>query len=537
MRKFHSRLIAVLAFTLIAAALVPSAASAQGTPGATPANLESDATFETDACPFPVPDAFVEGESLECGFLTTPLFHAEPEGEQVRLFVIRLTSPASDKLGTPLVYLAGGPGQGGSTQLSGYLPDGPLRPLLEQQDVILVDQRGTGYSEPGLFCSTDAGPGIPGLTPQEGGTPASASPAPTAQPESSPAAANLFVPDVEGCRASFEEQGIDLTAFSSAESAADINDVRVALGYEQIDLFGASYGTQLGLVIERDFPSIVRAAVLSSPLPPAANRYSGQVVAFDQSLDRTIAQCEADPVCAAANPDLSANFDLAVEQLTAEPIEVEILDPATGASLGSVPLDGTSFAFSIYQSLLFAPFVANVPSLITAAVNGETEPFGAILGVAFSGVTSTIATGLSNTIICTEENAFVNPEEENAIIADAGVRETLANSESFNLVAAFEWICGIWDLPAADPVETEPVVSDVPTLVVTGEFDPITPPSYGELAVETLENGYLIEIPGASHDPATTSGVQLIVDFLDDPSQRPDTSAVEQNQVDFSPES
>lgn len=108
-----------------------------------------------------MPDAFVEGESLECGFLTTPLVHAKPDGEQVRLFVIRLVSPASDTLETPLVYLAGGPGQGGSTQLSAYLPDGPLRPLLEQQDVILIDQRGTGFSEPGLYCATDAGPGIP----------------------------------------------------------------------------------------------------------------------------------------------------------------------------------------------------------------------------------------------------------------------------------------------------------------------------------------------------------------------------------------
>ncbi len=185
------------------------------------------------------------------------------------------------------------------------------------------------------------------------------------------------------------------------------------------------------------------------------------------------------------------------------------------------------------------PFISDVPSLITAAVNGESEPFGVILGVAYPGVTSTIATGLSNTIICTEENAFVDPEEENAIIAEAGVRETLANSDSFNLVAAFEAICGMWDLPAANSIETEPIVSDVPTLVVTGEFDPITPPSFGEMAVETLANGYLVKIPGSSHDPATTSGpagVQLVVDFLTDPSQRPDTSAIELNQVDFSPE-
>ncbi|HEV2528493.1 MAG TPA: alpha/beta hydrolase [Thermomicrobiales bacterium] len=204
-----------------------------------------------------------------------------------------------------------------------------------------------------------------------------------------------------------------------------------------------------------------------------------------------------------------------------------------------MPLDGGNFTFAIYSSLLFAPLVPAMPSLITAAVNGNADAFSLVLSVSLTGVQSTIATGLSNTIICTEEQAFVDLEEERALIAEAGVRDSLANNPQFNLAAGFEQSCAIWDLPAADPVETEPVVSVVPTLILTGEFDPITPPSYGELAVETLENGYAIEIPGASHDPATLAGpagVQLIVDFLIDPTRRPDTSAIEQNQVDFSPE-
>ncbi len=123
MRQAHNRLIAVLALALIVGGFVPLLASAQGTPAATPVNLASDATFETDTLPFPVPASFVEGESLECGFLTTPLVHAELADEQIRLFVIRLASPARDKLDTPLVFLAGGPGQGGSTQQIGFLPD------------------------------------------------------------------------------------------------------------------------------------------------------------------------------------------------------------------------------------------------------------------------------------------------------------------------------------------------------------------------------------------------------------------------------
>ncbi len=538
MRQSYGHLVGVLALALIVCGFAPTAASAQGTPAATPANLESEATFATEPCPFPVPDPLVEGESLECGFLTTPLLHADPDGEQIRLFVIRLASPASEKLETPLVYLAGGPGQGGAGQLTGFLPEGPLYPIVEQQDVILIDQRGTGFSEPGLFCPTDAEPGIVGLTSQENSTPAAATP----QPESTSEAASILVggfseQQVGDCRSSFETQGIDLTAFSSAESAADINDLRVALGYDQVDLYGVSYGSALGLVIERDFPSIVRAAVLGSPAPLQVDRFNGQVVAFDQSLDEAIAQCEADPDCAAANPDLSENFDLAVEQLNAEPLDVELVDPTTEESLGSFSMDGELFMFAVYEGLYIAPSI--VPSLITGAVNGETDSSGAILGVAYSVIQSSIATGLNHTINCTEEYPFVDSEEEILPGAENDVRDSLANSEQFNVVMMYDEICGLWDLPAADPVEAESVVSDVPTLILTGEFDPITPPGYGELAVETLENGYVIEIPGASHDPvglAGPAGVQLIVDFMADPSQRPDTSVVEQNQVDFSPD-
>ncbi|HEV2528494.1 MAG TPA: alpha/beta fold hydrolase [Thermomicrobiales bacterium] len=321
----------VLAFALVLSGLVPSFARAQGTPEATPANLESSATYATAACPFPVPESFVEGESLECGFLTTPLVHVNPDGEQIRLFVTRLVSTATDPMDTPLVYLAGGPGQGGSTQLPAYLPGAPLQPLLELQDVILLDQRGTGFSEPSLFCPDEAGPSIPGLTPPATATLA-ATPQAGATPESGSGLAAPADPlqRLVDCRASFAERGIDLTAFSSAESAADVNDLRVALGYDQVDLYSVSYGSQLGLVVERDFPSIVRAAILGSPLPPAANRFAGQVIAFDQSLASAIAQCEADPACAAANPDLSANFDRAIERLNADPLEVALVDPVTG---------------------------------------------------------------------------------------------------------------------------------------------------------------------------------------------------------------
>lgn len=546
MRQSPGRLIGVLGhvFAIIAGGVVPSLAGAQGTPAATPANLESDATFETDACPFPVPDPLVEGQSLECGFLTTPLRHAEPEARQIRLFVIRLVSPNSEKLETPPVFLAGGPGQGGSSQLTGFLPEAPLAPLVDLRDVILIDQRGTGFSEPGLYCPADAGPGIPGLTPEEDGTPTAGRPeegtpaAGTPRPAATPDVASLFGGDVpveqlEACRASFDEQGIDLTAFSSAESAADINGLRVALGYDRVDLSGVSYGSRLGFVVERDFPSIVRAAVLASPAPPRTDRFSGQVGAFDQSLDRAIDQCEADPDCAAANPDLGANFDRAVEQLAARPLDVDLVDPTTGQPLASLPMDGDVFMFAVYQGLFIAPFVPMVPSLITGAVNGETEPFGVILGVAYSSVQSTIATGLQNTSNRAEEYPFVDPEAVNE------VRDTLADSDLFNVVAAYEEIRGVWDVPAAHPVETEPVVGDVPTLVISGEFDPVTPPGYGELAVETLANGYAVELPGQSHDPAGfagPAGVQLIVDFLSDPTRRPDTGAVERNRVDFSPE-
>jgi pimeloyl-ACP methyl ester carboxylesterase len=523
------------ALLLVLGALAPSLVAGQGTPVAMPGAAPSDATYEASDCPFTVPRAFSEGDSLTCGFVDVPLFHDDPDGERISLFTVLLSSTGDDPRDEPLVFLAGGPGQGASSQLSGFLPGSDLYgDLLDAQDILLVDQRGTGYSEPALFCPTDGGPTIPLLDEGGDGPATTATPAPV-DPDLDTTGAES-VEALGECRDALVDDGIVLEAFTSAESAADINDIRSAMGFHQVDIYGVSYGSRLGLVLLREYPEIVRAAVLASVLPPQVNQFGDQVIAFDDALDQAFALCADDPDCAETYGDLSALFDETVEQLNEEPIEVDLVDITTGQPRGTELLDGSIFTFVVYETLFVSPLLPLLPELITAANAGDGAPFGLVLSVLSTALTSGFASGMLYTVNCIEEVPFAPVDETEALLDDEDIRPALVEDETFNTVGEFADACAVWDVAAGDEIENEPVTSDVPTLLMSGQFDPITPPSHGELAAETLPNSFVVELPAVGHDPVASAGgcgFEIMLAFLGDPETEPDTACTDDLEVEF----
>src|SRR5688572_23226007 len=239
--------------------------------------------FERAACAFAVPS----GYSPECGYLIVPENRARPGSPLIRLHVAIFRNRSGSPVSDPVVHLAGGPGSS-SLEVAGYLFSRGLDPILERRDFILFDQRGTGYSQPRLDCPERAD-----LTAALLGRGLSAA-------ENHQEILDAF----RRCRERLIAEGIDPSAYHSAASAADLNDLRLALGYEKLNLYAVSYGTRLALTVMRDYPQAVRSAVLDSAYPLQVNLYTALAPNADRSFNVFFSRCVAEPNCSAAYPDL-----------------------------------------------------------------------------------------------------------------------------------------------------------------------------------------------------------------------------------------
>ncbi len=261
---------------------------------AAPPVLAQAGTFAYTECPVEMPPGEVEGETVDCGYLTVPADHADPRGPTIDLAVAILYAETDEPQPDPVVYLEGGPGGETITDFDswrGY-------PLLDDRDLVLFDQRGTGWSIPLLDCPAE----IDELDGAE------------------------YAAALAACRDELLAEGIDLALFDSRQSAADVEALRQALGYEQWNLYGISYGTRLALTVMRDYPEGVRSAVLDSVYPPQV--YTLEELASDElaGLESMFDGCAADRACQAAYPYLEWDFYDVIDALDAEPMVVDYTD-------------------------------------------------------------------------------------------------------------------------------------------------------------------------------------------------------------------
>jgi pimeloyl-ACP methyl ester carboxylesterase len=254
--------------------------------------------FELALCAFPVPS----GYSPECGYLIVPENRARAGSPFIRLHVAIFRSRSGNPVTDPVIHLAGGPGSS-SLAVAGYMLGSGVDAVLEQRDFILFDQRGTGYSQPRLDC-----PERETLTSLLLARGLSAA-------ENGPAIMDAF----RRCHDRLVGQGIDLSAYHSAASAADLNDLRLTLGYEKLNLYAVSYGTRLALTLMRDYPDAVRSAVLDSAYPLQVNLYTALAPNAERAFQVFFERCAADPTCSISYPDLRTVFYQLVDELNASP--------------------------------------------------------------------------------------------------------------------------------------------------------------------------------------------------------------------------
>lgn len=497
------RFVLILVSLLVAAGLfLPSHTPTSISPASVQAQDNAVPRFETAQCPRDG-DRTIPGNA-QCGYLTVLENRSDPNSRTIRLPVYIFPARSNQNRQTDaILYLAGGPGGDdfGTAVYFSYT----LGRYNQDRDVVLIDQRGTGFAEPSLKCPAY------GLASYE----SYADNDYTLETGARHAADTLLE-----CAQQFRDQGVDLSAYNSAENAADMADLLQVLGYSAWNVYGISYGSRLTMTVLRDHPDIVRSIIIDGVFPPEADLYPETPLNGYKALEGLFASCAADPRCNTAYPDLEEIFYATVEDLNANPYTVQLYRyeeekfyPAT--------LDGDLFFGALFYNLYSTRAIETMPYAIYMTHNGHVEYL--VQNYLDSFFTwDGIATVMHYAVNCSEEIIFNTREELEAFT------EGLHPSVSYfgNMDNLVTWyICEGWNAPSPNPIEDAPIISDKPALVIAGELDPVTPPHWAELAAAQLSNSYYYLVPGGGHGISFSSDcVQSIIEqFLNDPTQEPDS--------------
>jgi pimeloyl-ACP methyl ester carboxylesterase len=487
----------VLIFSVIAYALI--GAPSRPISGAA---MRQPPRYEAEDCAyFDIP----ADPTVECGFLTIPEDHRQPDGPTIKLAVAILKSVSAHPAPDPLLYLAGGPGISPLKQFSRL--SRLLAPFRAERDVILLDQRGVGYSEPALDCWELTNLAYELL-------------------DQNPSYVERATRQLEAVAACHDRQiarGVNLAVYSTAQSASDVDALRVALGYEQWNLYGISYGTRLALFTMRDHPDGIRSVILDSVYPPQVDYYAESVPYAVAAFESLFARCAADPGCNAAYPDVESVLLTLLDNLRAEPVVVSVTHPATDRPQ-TVLIDDDALVTTLFARLYNAGDIPFVPFLIYEARNGTYDQIAKSKIESLVYGRPTVSYGAQFSFDCREEITFNDRQKTREVVA--------ASSELGRLVwqsyGPIYEVCDLWNTAQAEPGDKAAARSDIPTLILAGEFDPVTPPAWAKLATETLSHSVYLQFPGVGHGVIRSDdcGLTIALDFINHPSANPDTSCL-----------
>jgi pimeloyl-ACP methyl ester carboxylesterase len=409
-----------------------------------------------------------------CGTLTVPEDRASTAkgGRTIDLAIAIVRATGRRAAPDALFLLAGGPGQSALDVYPAIA--GSFSRVNLTRDIVLVDQRGTGRSGPLACAQTE----VEGTTvdPAEGAALAAR------------------------CRRGLEQHA-DLRRYTTAIAMDDLDDVRAALGYETIDLYGASYGTRAALVYLRRHERHVRAVVVDGVAPPDWALAASFATDGQRAIDQIFARCAADPDCNRAFPDLPASLT-ALLTAHAKPESVVVSHPTT-ATPTTVLVSRESIASTLHALTYESETAALLPLLVHwTQETGDLRPLAAQSLIMADSLK--LAVGEHFAVACSEDAPFLDP----AAIAAQGASSYLGDAPARRYIEA----CKGWPRANLTPEDRAPVVSNVPVLLLSGAIDPVTPPSNAAAAARTLANSYQVTVPGEGHGALQRSCTRRIVD-------------------------
>lgn len=442
----------------------------------------------------------VAGE-LRCGTFAVSEDRDGDGDRVIDLAVTVLEATGPDPAPAPLVYLVGGPGAA-ATGVDAAFEN--LPGLRKRRDVVLVDQRGTGDSNR-LDCDLMWG-----------------------GPEASFTEEFLPVERVRSCRRELAERA-DLTRYSTPAAADDLDELRRALGYGEVDLWGGSYGTRAALVYLRRHGEHVRSVILAGP--DLSHRYGSapMALAAERALGRLAARCREDEECGARHPDLRSEVGAVLRRLERDPAGVRV--PAPDGDTVRLEIGRHEFAEGLRYLMYGSETAARIPALVERAGRGDLTRFASLLLRVRSSLARQAADGMYLSVDCAE----VVPRIDSADLARADTASFLRGERARQRIRA----CAGWpraDLPAD---YRDPVGSGVPALVLAGGLDPTIPGGWARTVTRWLQNSRRVVFPGRGHElgPSSADGCmrRVVTSFLEEPApERLDAScARDRKPLDF----
>lgn len=458
--------IVLIGSLLLSGVLSFSACKGSGRPGR---------TLELEPCQLSAPTT-QERLAAKCGVLKVPSDRKTGQGKTLDIHVAVLEATSGKAAPDALMLIAGGPGQSAISTFT------PIMQIFERsrrsRDVVLVDIRGTGRSHL-LQCPEPPNP-------LEEGT----------------------LDDTrEQTKQCLEQLQDDPRHFTTVAAMQDLDAVREALGYPQVTLFGHSYGSRAALVYMRMFPEKVRAAILSGVAPPHQTHYQHAARYMDQVLQGMFSRCQNEAACQEAFPQLEGELEQLLTQLEGKLATVKLQHPRTGKDL-EVPLSRDGLAGLLLRLSYSTTTLAMLPVLIHSGVTEQDLRPLAAQGLMTNPGMEDMAVGLNASMTCSEDRRLLDLEKARAE-AQGSLFGTLA-------VDHFTARCEVW--PAGELLREDalqPVVSSIPTLLISGELDPVTPPESAEAALAHLSKGRHIVVKDAAHDAFSRGcAPRLMAEFI-----------------------
>lgn len=414
--------------------------------------------------------------AADCGALLVPEDPTRPGGRQIHLAFARIAAVSRSKQPDPLFLLAGGPGMAATTF---YAMTAPVFTRIHRdRDIVLVDQRGTGQSNP-LNCPEGDESDLGGSD-------------------------SALVDETRRCLQMLSSKA-DVAQYTTSVAVKDLDRVRQALGYQQINLYGVSYGTRVAQEYLRRFPQQTRSLILDGVVPPELSFGAGMAIDAQRSLERILARCARESECQSRFGDPQQDYRSLQATVQTHPVPVSVADPSTGDPR-HFEFTSSHLATVLRLSIYSAEPTALLPLLLHETSSSKDFSHIATQYLLLSrSYTDVVAVGMNNTVACTEDIPFYDPKR----VARSVLEHTFLGTAQLDALLA---VCKIWPHGPIDPDFHAPLHSTVPALLLSGSDDPVTPPEYGEEAKRGLPNSLHVVLKDFGHGQLAAPCVDRVME-------------------------
>jgi pimeloyl-ACP methyl ester carboxylesterase len=417
-------------------------------------------------------------DKARCGTLEVFEDREHRAGRKIALKLVVYPATGADKAPDPLLYIPGGPGSS-ATEDAPYVAQ-QMAKIREHRDLVFVDQRGTGGSNPlncNFFNPTDLQSYLADYFP---------------------------LPDVRKCREELEPKA-NLKLYTTEIAADDLEDVRRALGYQKINIIGGSYGTRAAQVFLKRHPNGVRAIILHGVSPTNQFMPRDFPQHTERALNGVIAECAADKDCHEAFPNLEAEKKSVLEKLLRGPVDVDLKRADLNGTI-RISLSRDLVAEAVRYMLYQAAAASRIPLFIHLAAQGNFVPLAKAAIDYRRNLVATGSNGMYLSVTCAEDLPLIKAGEgerngANTFLGDYRLRQQRA-------------ACALWPRGKIPDDYAQPTVSDVPVLILTGQWDPVTPPIYGDTAAKHLSHSLHVIVPHGGHGFGGLDGIDCIENLI-----------------------